>query len=268
MSSDTSNDFNPAENGGKGLAASLLFAPGRRPDAAVVAQEADGKAGFQISLNPMERGGAGDGSAPVAEDAERWLELLASGMTFDLSGLAPGPPSPLPSGSIAPALAGMDDARDLEAVALRPGPHLAGGAGMMPVIRCLAMLTAHLAELPALRAVAWHPSGQWTSPDHFRSSVSRWLDGGAFPGLALASLIPLDDGGLQSLGLALFTGQELRLRPGLAPDAPGMAKLALRVMHWLVDRGGITQMESVTAPEGQRLIVEPGRGPVLTVRRG
>ena len=258
MSGDASDLSDLNMQGGGGVHASLLFAPHRRPDAAGVRRAAAEQAGFQISLDPPHTTPGGG----------NWLELVVNGMTFDLTGLAPGDPSPLPAGRLAPALMRMDDALEVEAITLQPGPHLAGGAGMVPVIRCLALLTAQLADLPALRAVAWHPAGQWALPQHFRSSVLGWIDGGVFPGLALASLIPLEDGGLQSRGLALFTGQELRLQPDMAGDPAEQVKLALRLMHWLVDRGGVTQDEALTGPNGERLIVRPGADGMAIVGQG
>jgi hypothetical protein len=74
----------------------------------------------------------------------------------------------------------------LEAVTLQPGPHLVEGATMLPVVRTLAGLAAALSELPGVQAVAWHPAQSWYAPQFFRNSVTRWLEGGAFPGLNLA----------------------------------------------------------------------------------
>jgi hypothetical protein len=203
---------------------------------------------FTVSLDPGV-GGAGD--------AGNWLELLDSGLTFDLRGLAPGPAEPPPPCGHEFGLSDDFNAARMQAVTLQPGPHLAEGSAMLPVVRSLAGLTATLAALPGVRAVAWHPARSWSSPEHFRTSVARWLDGGAFPGLGLTALVAMPDGGMQSQGLALFTGQELRLEPELAKDRAAAAKTGLRLLHWLVEHGRLSAPESLPGPDGEPLRLEP-----------
>jgi hypothetical protein len=229
-----------------------LFAPGERPDRQAVGALAQSGSGFAVSFDPgdqAERSGLAEAPA--------WLELIADGLTFDLSGLAPGPAAELPPYAQGPILpAGLEPDR-MEAIALQPGPHLASGAAMLPVVRSLAGLAAQLAELPGTVAVAWHPARCWCGAAHFRDSVRRWIEGGVFPGFGLASLAPMPDGGMQSQGLALFTGQELRLEPELATDRTHGAKIALRLMHWLVEHGRLDAEERLAGPDGQPLRLEP-----------
>lgn len=241
------------EAGGLNLAASLLFAPGERPDVRAVLALAQGGSGFTVSLDPNETG---------AESAEavaprHWLELLANGLTYDLSGLAPGAGAELPPGAHCFGLPDGIADEQFQALTLQPGPHLAGGANMLPVVRSLAWLTAHLAALPGVRAVAWHPARCWSAPEQFRASVLGWTDGGAFPAFALAALAPTSDGGMQSEGLALFTCQELRLEPELAEDRAAAGKIGVRLLHWLVEQGKLEKAESLVGPDGKRLRVEP-----------
>lgn len=250
--------------GGGISAASLLFAPGERPGRQAIAALARDKTSFSISLDPAEVGG-GDG------DGERgdWLELLANGLTFDLAGLAPGPAAEPPPAGQAFGLPAEFDATSMQAITLRPGPHLAAGAAMLPVVRSLAWLAAQLAWLPGARAVAWHPARSLCAPGHYRDSVLRWIEGGVFPGLGLASLLSMADGGMQSQGLALFTGQELRLEPELSEDRAAGAKIALRLMNWLVEHGHVDSEERLSGPDGQSLRVEPsGNGRFVRVWRG
>lgn len=138
-----------------------------------------------------------------------------------------------------------------------PGPHLLGNNVMMPVMRCLALLAAKLSGLPGVRAVAWHPARTWNSPAHFYGGVERWIEGGVFPGLGLTALAQCENGGIRSEGLALFTGQELYLTPPLAQDRAEGAKLALRLIHWLVENGRLERSEIMTAPDGSPLRLEP-----------
>ena len=186
-----------------------------------------------------------------------WLELLASGLTFDLTSLAPGEAAEAPA---CRHLFGLPDEvrhQRFEAVTLSPGPHLAGGEALVPVIRCLAWLAARLAALPGAQAVAWHPARCWSAPQPFRAGVQRWIEGGAFPGLSLAPLMEGPDGALQSEGLALFVGQELRIEPELAEDPAEGAKLALRLLHWLVESGPLRAMERLVGPNGEPLKLQP-----------
>lgn len=156
---------------------SLLFAAGERPRLRAIAALADAGAGFSIGLT------APDGHAGC-------VELVANGLAFDLAGLAPergaGQPSVVPGVGLPSGLEG----EPVEALTLQPGPHLAGAAGMMPVLRTLATVAARLTLLPGVRAVAWQPSGHWSKVDDFRSAMARWIDGGDVPAFALA--MPVD----------------------------------------------------------------------------
>lgn len=246
----------------------MLFETGGRPGRHAVAALA-GESAFGISLDPANEGNGGEKGAGSDGAAGDWLELIANGLTFDLIGLAPGPPAQAPPGGQAFGLPTEFEPALLEAITLRPGPHLAEGARMLPVVRSLAWLSAQLADLPATRAVSWHPARCWCSPRYFRNSVLRWMEGGVFPGLGLATLAPIPDGGMQSQGLALFTGQELRLEPELAKDRAAGAKIALRLMHWLVENGSVEVEERLPGPEGQILRLEPSaNGRYVRVWRG
>lgn len=236
-----------------GSAVSLLFSPGDRPGAHAIRMLARGAhAEFSVSHDPQDADGQ-----PMAGADARWLELLVSGLTFDLTGLAGGEPAPLPERAhlygVAPSVADGP----LEAITLIPGPHLAGGGSMLPVVRMLAWLAAALAKLPGTKAVVWHPARCWSGPQHFRDVVLRWIEGGAFPGFGLAAITPMADGGLQTEGLALFTGQELRIEPDTAQDRSATAKIALRLLHLLVENGRVDAVERVNGPAGEKLRLEP-----------
>ena len=140
---------------------------------------------------------------------------------------------------------------------------------MIPVVRSLAWLSAVLTSLPGVQAVAWHPARSWSTTAHYRDSVLRWFDGGVFPGLGLAALSETRDGAMQSEGLALFTGQELRLEPELAENRVAAAKIGLRLMHWLVEHGPLDAAEALAGPDGQPLRLEPSsNGRYVRVWRG
>lgn len=140
-------------------AVSLLFAAGERPRVRAVAALVEGGAGFSIGLT-APGGLAGS------------LELVASGLTFDLAGLAPEQEAALPPGF---------ETQALEAIVLRPGPHLGGAAGMTSVWRTFASVAAQLTVLPGVRVVVWHPSDVSGTPEDFREAVAGWRDDGPVP---------------------------------------------------------------------------------------
>lgn len=232
-------------------AVSLLFEPGKRPRSREIRSLATQSGHFALSLDPAR----GPGGASEADPG--WLELLTSGLTFDLRGLEPAAPSFAPPQAYIYGLPATFAGEEYEAVLLMPGPHLAAGRAMFPVVRCMALLAARLVDLPNVRAVAWHCARALSAPDHFRDGVQRWIEGGAFPGLGLTALFPTTDGGLQSEGLSLFTGQEMRLSPELVFDRQEGTKIALRVIHWLVENGTIREPQEVTGPSGEILRLEP-----------
>lgn len=128
---------------------------------------------------------------------------------------------------------------------------------MAPIVRSVAWLAAQLALLPGVRAIVWHPARCWSPAPQFRSLILSWLAGGPFPMFSLAALATGPDGGMVSEGLALFMGQELRLAAGLGGDDAACAKVALRLSHWLIGHGCLTQPEIVTDPEGHHWSLTP-----------
>ena len=228
-------------------AVSLLFAAGARPTAADLRRLVRDGGLFSISLDPGIETGEDNG----------WVELLANGLTFDLSGLAPGPAEETPAFRHRFGLSADVDTAMLEAIRLVPGPHLAGGLMVFPVVRCLAWLAALLAQLPGLVAVSWHPARSLCEAAYYRNGVLRWIEGGIFPGLGLTSLATDADGALTSEGLLLFTGQELQLAPDLSHDQAEAAKLALRLLHWLSENGRLDAPLPMTGPNGEALMLLP-----------
>ncbi len=243
-------------------AVSLLFAPGGRPSADALYTLARETGRFAISHDPQ----AEDGSTQQSDDV--WVELIAMGLTFDVTGLAPGRSRELPDAVHRYGLDSDFEPDGLDVVTIVPGPHLMGGGLMFPVIRCLAWLGALMAQLPNIQAIAWHPARSYSDPTFFETSVLRWIEGGAFPGLGLTSISPTKVGGLRSEGLSVFTGQELELAAELVADQAEGAKLALRLLHWMIENGRVTQSQLLTGPSGEPLLIQPlGAGGIVRVLR-
>lgn len=224
----------------------LVFAPGSRPDLAALdalAQNSSdtGLADFVITHRPAN---------------SDWAELLTNGLTFDCTGLMPGSDDPQPPAGPPVGLRAMPAG---EVISLAPGPHLAGAAALLPVLRVLASLGARLAALPGVQAVVWTPAGAWVAPELFRRAVADWLTGGAFPGLVLTALEREPNGAMVSRGLSLLTGQELWFEPDQRLPAAAMARLAVRLIHELVQRGPLTAEQDFKGPAGEHLLVVPVR---------
>ncbi len=230
---------------------SLLFAPGRRPDAAAIEALAAGGA-FAVSHRPA--------CAEAGPTARRWLELLTTGLTFDLSGLAPGAPAEPFAFAHRYGLGSAPDTAAAETVTLAPGPHLAGAEGLLPVVRAAAGLAMALAALPGTLAVGWRPARALSAPAHFTSSVGTWLAGGAFPALGLTALHRSPGGAMTSEGLALLTGQELWLEPAAGSQPADDARLAVRLIDRLISLGPVRAGMMVEPIAGQkvRLEFDPG----------
>jgi hypothetical protein len=231
-----------------GACLSLLFSADDRPSAEDVLQA--------ISVGPQGAAAAIQATQPRGA-GESWLELLASGLTFDLIGLAPGDSAGIPEASHFYGLGREVADEPLEAIAIVPGPHIAGAAAVLPVVRVMAGLARELALRLEARAVCWAPAGSWMDTSYFSRVVEAWLDGGAFPALGFTGIERTPDGGVQSQGLSHFAGQELRVetRRGEAPAET--VKLAVRTMDHIVRHGPIEGRQELTGPSGELLLAEP-----------
>lgn len=223
----------------------MLFETGSRPTA-------DDIAGL------FETGGALARISHRPKNDEGWVEILSSGLTFDMCGLAPEVcSSPLQARHVYGFEQPPPDFARLEGIEIAPGRHIVAGRAMLPVVRTLAGLAAGLAlQLPVV-AVVWHSAGTVMAPAYFARIVMNWLGGGAFPALGLAALVPAPDGSVASQGLAAFTGQEFQLEahPGEAPAET--IKLAIRVADYLVRHGAMARPAPIEGGGG--LFAEPSQ---------
>jgi hypothetical protein len=147
-----------------------------------------------------------------------------------------------------------------EALRLVPSDHLRGAEASLPVLRVAAgLLRDMLLYFDEIEAVVWPPSSSVIGKRFFESTVTAWLEGGAFPALGLTAFKQVMDGGLQSVGLDYLIGQELRIEPPLSTDKVEATRLAIRLVNQLVLVGGIEDSERVVAPDGSRLVMRPSR---------
>ncbi|MEP2736539.1 MAG: hypothetical protein ABJP34_09580 [Erythrobacter sp.] len=247
----------------------LLFTEGKRPDRRAILDFIEDLPSSSLTYDPVAGSplsivkDSGNGAALTRSRSTEgvWIELLRDGLTFDLEGFAPASALDLPriehrfDFDVARALGAYESLR------LIPGEHLSGGEGTMPVVRCLVSLARDLAiAFPELVAVVWPPAKSIIGSQFFESTATAWLDGGAFPALGLTSFVELVEGGVQTLGLSYFIGQELRIPPPIGNQKTEATRLGIRLVNQLVLVGGIGTSERLTAPDGSRLVLSPTRG--------
>jgi hypothetical protein len=248
----------------------LLFASGKRPTRAAILAFVSRQHAVSLSHDPAADAAAGSlvaqgepvpaaGSGADAQD-EAWVELLREGLTFDLRGLADGASRPVPDIAHRFDFSSAAAMAELEALSISPGRHLAGGERSMPVLKGILGLARDLTQhFEDLQAVYWQPSGSAIGRRFFESVITAWLEGGAFPALGLTAFDEVADGALQSVGLAFWIGQELRIEPPLTADKVAATRLGVRLVNQLVIVGGLDESERIIAPDGTRLVMRPSR---------
>lgn len=236
----------------------MLFAKGKRPDRAAIRSFAARQRAAIVSNDPFARDSGQ--SIPVWGGQQLWIELLRDGLTFDLSGLSLGPPSDFPVINHRFDLPDIPTPETHEALAFKPGPHLANSGHSQPVARAMLALARDLIlYFNDLVAIGWGPSRSAIGRRFFESVISAWLDGGPFPALGLTAFDEGADGALESVGLAFWTGQELRIEPPLSADKVAATRLGIRLVNQLVLTGGLEADERIIAPDGTRLVLRPSR---------
>jgi hypothetical protein len=240
----------------------LLFAPGKRPDRRALAAFVARHRAISISHDPVPESGEHPEALWPAQ--QHWLELLSEGLTFDLAGLAPGPAAPFPELTHRFDLPEIPKPGDLEALTLRPGPHLAAGGNSLPLMRTLLSVGCELVRhFEDLVALGWAPAKSAIGRRFFESVTSAWLGGGPFPALGLTVFVEAPDESLESVGLAFWIGQELRIEPPLSLDKVAATRLGIRLVNHLVIIGGLAEDDRIMAPDGTPLVLRPSRNRAL-----
>ena len=236
-----------------------MFAAGKRPTANDIER---------LLSSPDLAGAAAHISYRPPND-EGWLEILATGLTFDLLGLAPQQPASTPPienfyGVTANALP-----EHTEAVTLVPGEHINSLRATLPVVRAMTSLAASIALPLGAQALCWHPASSVMEPQYFSRIVFNWLAGGAFPALGLTAVLEQADGSIASRGLTYFIGQELQLEARKGEAKADSVKLAVRLIDHLVRSGRLQAARELQGPGGERLVAEPSSsGDTVWVWRG
>lgn len=240
----------------------LLFAKGKRPDRHAIKAFAGRLPIVSVSHDPVP--GDTPHDEAVWPGQLQWLELLRDGLTFDLSGLAPGPASVFPDFAHRFDLPALPSPDEYEVMVLRPGPHLVEGSASLPVMRELLGLGCDIVrQFADVLAVGWSPAGSAIGRRFFESVISAWLDGGPFPALGLTAFAETPDGAIESVGLAFWIGQELRIEPPISADRVAATRLGIRLVNHLVLAGGPVEDDRIVAPDGSRLVLRASRSRAL-----
>lgn len=222
--------------------AALLFGQDGRPAADALAELAAAPDGFTM-LNAA--------TAPPGT-----AELLRDGLTFDVAGLAPTAPLPVPDAVHRVALPGDFSLAGLEASWFMVGPHLAGAENLLPVLRVAAAILSHFATLGGLQAMVWRPARIVMSPAWFVEAIGVWLAGGPFPALALTALARTERG-IASEGLAFLMGQEFTLHARSGGPNREDSRMAVRLTDWLVAHGRVDRAREVVLTGAGAVWLEP-----------
>ncbi|MXO64629.1 hypothetical protein [Altericroceibacterium endophyticum] len=240
------------------LAVSLLFDRDNRPHFSDLQRLSQNAGGFAVTERAENAGGEISYSSAHEWPTSESAELLMNGLTFDIIGIAPGESDKAPEYQYR---FGFDEEiypAGYKSITLMPSPHLQSSIAMPPVVRGLAGLAAKLTWLKDVRAVAWHGARSLIEAQFYRKAVTVWLSGGPFPAAGLTAFATMPDGGFQTQGLALLIGQELRLEPELVQNYPDASqKIALRLIHWVIENGPITAKSFASLADMPRLFLIP-----------
>lgn len=202
--------------------------------------------------------GADPGRGACLPKGEPLFELVVGGLSFDLCGRECDPDRLRAEGEPRDTIDLLRPYAGHQALCLVPGPHVAAAAAALPVMRAMMDLGARIGlAVPGIEHVVWPPA-QWSAePAAFARVIAPWGGGGAFPVPGLVQFRPTLDGSVQSVGLAHFTGQELRIEGGMAADPSYAHRLAARLADMLVHRGRLDEAEQFAGPSGEQLRLEP-----------
>ena len=248
----------------------LLFKPEQRPDSGAVLAAMGQLPLASVIHDPRAAGLPDSAASSHREFADHdWLELLLSGLSFDLLGLAPGPCMNLLQDAQAIGFDSGFDPHASKALALVPGPHIADDASSLPIVRAWLQLACDLAEeLGGAEAVCWGPAKLVTPASMFFAGDRSWLSGGPFPALNLVATDRAEDGRVRSRGLDFFIGQEVLLDASLSDDCIAAAKLLARLAHNLIGEGPVQDVRQLAQEDGNAFVLTPSHdGTVLEVSR-
>lgn len=129
-------------------------------------------------------------------------------------------------------------------IAPAPAPDVEAWGDPVELLRaqCVTALDLLSSEMVA---VSWAGADSIMGAEYFRRMIGIWIDGGAFPALGLAALVKEQSGVVRSTGLDVLVGQEVAVIPAKDMSPADQARLAMRVMDFLVREGPVQQDQTV-----------------------
>ena len=223
----------------------MLFAAGDRPALAEI----------RDMLDAPELAGFGASLSFYPEPEEGWAEVLVNGLTFDLAGLAPFKPGSYPEPST--HFGTKQETGALEAITIVPGDHIRTSMPVMPLVRAMTALIANLSLPLEAKGVLWAPARTLMEPGYFARVIMNWQSGGVFPALGLTAIDHCEDGSAVTSGLSYFIGQEALIQSGPGEDRAATAKLAIRVVDYLVANGPVERLRALSGIADEPLTAVP-----------
>ena len=140
----------------------------------------------------------------------------------------------------------IGDARLDECLSLiiAPAPNADAWSDPVELLRAQCVIALDLLSSETT-AVLWAAADSLMGADYFRRMIGIWIDGGAFPALGLAALVKEERGVVRSTGLDMLVGQDVAVHPAEGLRPADQARLAMRIMDFLVREGPIQQEQTV-----------------------
>jgi hypothetical protein len=131
----------------------------------------------------------------------------------------------------------VEPASSMSMLAFDLDANLARGQKTAPIAAALLEIGAYFSARLGPSVIAWRPAKIASDPVYFREAVSDYVNGGAFPALAVIGFdFSCDDRVLRTTGLDWFSGQELELT-GNGLSKADLARRAVRLIHDIAVNG-------------------------------
>lgn len=187
-----------------------------------------------------------------------WAELVVSGITFKLNGLGDGQSCQSSAADTLIDIASTYLLDRSETLCLSLGDHVRSGGKSTAIIRVMIECARIIVSaFPNCIGVSWESARIVASPKFFLAQAQEWDNKGQFPIRFFVIIRPSIDEGIESRGLELFTGQELRIEPEIVHAMPDVNLLSERLAVTLALHGGLDAIQTYTAPDGTTLKLEP-----------
>lgn len=123
------------------------------------------------------------------------------------------------------------------AIELELSDHVAGGERVPAVMQALLGAARKLGTSLGAVGTIWHPANVVSGFDYFSEVVADYLNGGAFPVLALVNFKGGDNGTIETAGLSYVSGQELSITGDMEKNE--IMRRVVRVAHDIAVNGPI-----------------------------